>query len=293
MLNWQCRLMADAELTVQADGRHWTYSAGWWQTLNWQYRLMADAELTVQADCRHWTDSTDWWQTLNWQCRLMADVELTVQADGRRWTDSTDCMADAELTVQTVWQKLNWQYRLYGRHWTDSTDWWQTLNWQYRLYGRRWTDSTDCMADTELTVHTVWFSFGSYYTHDYFLISYFHRIPFGFIFPLSVVWCSFVNFLSQFAITCVLCCVVFNLCMCTVCEWGFGLPFAAYRSGEEWNTVCWICVSFGDGTSDAGYCICYMLVAVMCVQPAISTSGMLKWQWTQYCFTSHVNIYYR
>ena len=263
------------------DGRRWTDSAGWWQTLNWQCRLMTDAELTVQAGGRRWTDSVGWWQTLNWQCRLMADAELTVQADGRCWTDSAgwwqtlnlQCrlMADTELTVQTD-----------GRRWTDSAGWLQTLNWQYRL-----------MADTELTVHTVWFSFGSYYTHDYFLISYFHRIPFGFIFPLSVVWCSFVNFLSQFAITCVLCCVVFNLCMCTVCEWGFGLPFAAYRSGEEWNTVCWICVSFGDGTSDAGYCICYMLVAVMCVQPAISTSGMLKWQWTQYCFTSHVNIYYR
>jgi len=45
---------------------------------------------------------------------VMADTELTVQADGRHWTD---IQAD-------------------GRHWTDST--------------------------------------------------YFHRIPFGFIFPLSV-----------------------------------------------------------------------------------------------------------
>ena len=172
-LNWQCRLMTDAELTVQAGGRCWTDSVGWWQTLNWQCRLMADAELTVQADGRCWTDSAGWWQTLNLQCRLMADTELTVQTDGRRWT--------------------------------DSAGWLQTLNWQYRL-----------MADTELTVHTVWFSFGSYYTHDYFLISYFHRIPFGFIFPLSVVWCSFVNFLSQFAITCVLCCVQF---MYVYCMW--------------------------------------------------------------------------
>ena len=89
------------------------------------------------------------------------------------------------------------------------------------------------MADTELTVWTVWFSFDSYYTHDYFLISYFHRIPFGFIFPLSVAWCCFIKFLSQFAVTRVLLCVVFGLCVCTVREWGFGLPFAAYKSGDK------------------------------------------------------------
>ena len=111
-------------------------------------------------------------------------------------------MVDTEPTVQTD-----------SRHWSDSTDLWQTLNWQHRL-----------MADTELTLQTdgrhwtLWFSFDSYYPHDYFLISYFHRIPFGFIFPLSVIWCSFVNFLSQFATTRVLLCcdVLCSVCVCVL-----------------------------------------------------------------------------
>jgi len=122
---------------------------------------------------------------------VMADTELTVQADGRHWTD---IQAD-------------------GRHWTDST--------------------------------------------------YFHRIPFGFIFPLSVVWCCFANYLSQFAVTRVLlCCVQFVYVFCTVRQWASGLPFAAYKSGDEWNAVCWICVGLVDWASDAGYWIC-----CMCVQP--------------------------
>jgi hypothetical protein len=183
--------MADTELTVQTDGRHWSDGTDWCQTLNWRYRLMADTELTVQTDGRHWTDGTDWWQTLNWRYRLMADTELAVQTD--------------------------------GRHWTDGTDWWQTLNWRYRLMadteltvqtdGRYWTDST---VQPDSRHWTVCFSFDSHYTYNYFLISYFYRIPFGFIFPLSVVWCCIINFLSEVVITRVILCVVFNLCMCTV-----------------------------------------------------------------------------
>ena len=136
-----------------------------------------------------------------------------------------------------------------GRHWTDSTDWWRTLNWQY--------------STAQYTHWTVqfWFSLHTLL----FLISYLYRIPFRFIFPLPVVWCCFINFLSQFVVTRVLLCVVFNLCTCTVRHWASGLPFAAYKSGEEWNTVCGICVGLADWASDAGYWIFYMLVAVMCV----------------------------
>ena len=142
------------------------------------------------------------------------------------------------------------------------------------------------MADTELTVQTLWFSFDSRCTH-YFLILYFHRIPFGsvgivrsrikatevFFFFLFLVsfWLHFsivsslVLFLKFSYPICANTCV--TVCVCTVGQWASGLPFAAYKSRDGWNTACWICVGLADWANDAGYWICYMLVAVMCVQP--------------------------